>query len=178
MASPGVRPFHDVDDPFRFVRRALDDELRARGGTLRPDMYEEAEAYLLERLVRLSRRYDPARGELSFSTYAYRILRRRYTDFLRDVLGDRRYGNDGREVTMAETPLEGFTEDPETFEALVESIDHDRLSPRARGALRRIARLIAEDGLTATEAAARLGKTRREALADLRRLRLELGAAA
>jgi len=232
--TPPPRPFHDVDDPFRFVRRALEDELRARCGTLRPDMREEAEGYFLEILVRLARRYDPwgsaatrlaqdrirervatrhewralhrylrarvralragadsrAAGQefaatirrlgldpgrpLAFSTWAYRILRRRYTDFLRDERGDRRYGNDGREVAMAETPREGVSEDRQSFEALIESIDHEKLSPLARGALRQIALLMARDDLTATQAAARLGKSRREVKAAMDRLRLEL----
>lgn len=179
MSMEIEKPFHDVDDPWRFVRGALNDELRYRGGHLAPERYEDAVAYLVEILCRLAMRYDPAKGSLSFSTFAYRILRRRYTSYLRYSRGDSRYGNDGREQAVADPDSlreATATEDTPDFAALIEQLDHEKLSPRARGALRQIVRLIVEEGLTAAEAARRLAKSRRETKGDLDRLRAELAA--
>lgn len=207
--------FLGIEDPWRFVRHALNDELRSRGATLPPDRYEEAVSFLMERLCVLATRWNPAAGSLSFSTFAYRILRRRYTDFLREWRGDARYGtwsggdshcrhtlirdqttgrvtepqrcecgalrvgNDGREQTVAELPvptgpLHHDALDADSFQALIDQLDHSKLSQRARGALTELFRRMAEDGLSATEAASRLGKSRREAQRDLDRLREEL----
>lgn len=173
------RPFHDVENSYRFVRGALDDEMRARGAYLDPVRYEDALSYLVDVLCRLAQRYDPSKGSLSFSTFAYRILRRRYTSYLRESRGDARYGNDGREQSVADPDLlrESLaSEDHLDFDALIEQIDHDKLSPRARGALKQIARRMAEEGITATQAARKLAKSRREASRDLERLRAELAA--
>lgn len=166
-----------IANPIAFVSKALDDELRYRGGHLDPDKYAKASSYLLEVLCRVASRYDPRLGSLSFSSFAYRILRRRYTSWLRDDRGDSRYGNDGREETVAdpdELRTVGHSEDQLDFDALIEQLDHDRLSARARGALTQICRRMAEEGITATEAARRLSKSRREAGSDLDRLRQEL----
>lgn len=177
MTAIAERPFHDVDDPWGFVRGALNDELRYRSAHLDADRYEEAVSYLVEILCRLAKRYDSSKGSLSFSTFAYRILRRRYTSYLRDWRGDARYGNDGRETSVADPDLlreAASSEDQLDFGALIEQIDHDKLSPRARGALKQIVRLIVEEGMTAAEAARALAKSRREASRDLDRLRQEL----
>lgn len=174
------RPFHDVDDPWGFVRGVLSDELRYRGAHLDAERYEDAVSYLVEILCRLALKYDATKGSLSFSTFAYRILRRRYTSWLRDWRGDSRYGNDGREQSVADPDLlreAASSEDQPDFNALIEQIDHEKLSPRARGALRQIVRLIVQEGLTAAEAARVLAKSRREASGDLERLRQELLAA-
>jgi len=168
-----------IANPMAFVEKALVDELRFRGGHLDPDKRAKATSYLLEVLCRVSSRYDPRLGSLSFTSFAYRILRRRYTSWLREDRGDSRYGNDGREESVAEPDLlrETFTEDQLDFAALVEQLDHDGLSQRARNTLKQMVRLIIEEGLTATEAARRLAKSRREAGSDLERLREELTAA-
>lgn len=169
----------EIENPRAFVLHALDDELRWRGATLDPDRKEDCVSYLSVVLCSLPLRYDPDRG-LSFSTYSYRTLRRRYTDWLRKTRGDSRYGNDGREVSVAD-PMEMHeavgVRDAQDFESLIDQLDHEKLSTRARGALRQIAWLMVEEGLTAAEAAARLGKSRREANSDLARLRMELDAA-
>lgn len=208
----GAPFFHDVDDPWRFVRHALNDELRARGATLDPDKYEECVSYLTEKLCRLALRFVEGQGSLSFSSLAYRILRRRYTDYLREWRGDARYGtwsggestcrharlrdevtgrymdpphcecgalwvgNDGREQAVAEMPA-GFaptTVDADSFQALIDQLDHDMLSRRARGTLNEVVAPMIEENLTATELADRLGKSRREITRDLDRLKMEL----
>lgn len=168
----------EIDNHPAFVRHALEDELRYRGASLDADRYNDCLAYLGLVLCVLPKRYDPTKG-LSFRTYAYRTLRRRYTDFLRKTRGDSRYGNAGREVAFADpTELHEAigVADPESFDALIEHFDHDRLSQRARGTLKSIARVMAEEGISAAEAADRIGKRRREANSDLARLRSELAA--
>ena len=88
----GRLSLHDVANVEAFVRAALDDRLRLWGAHLRPHDYEEALTELLTVCWELSRRYDPAKSEQSFSTYAGRILRLRVADFYRKRFGDRRYG--------------------------------------------------------------------------------------
>jgi DNA-directed RNA polymerase specialized sigma24 family protein len=217
--------FHDVQDPVRFVRHALNDELRSRGATLDPDRYEECVSFLIEKLCRLAERYRPGQGSLSFSSLAYKVLRRRYTDFLRDTRGDSRYGtwsggaedcdaagpveenararhlrvrddtgrpvepgvcrcgaqwvgNDGREQSVGELPILPGTSpgvvDGESFQALIDQLDHEHLSARARGTLNEIVRPMLEEGISNTDIARRLAKSRREVQRDLDRLRLEL----
>jgi DNA-directed RNA polymerase specialized sigma24 family protein len=170
-----------LDDPVKFVRKALSDELAAKGASLRPAVHEDALEYLLERLLWLARSYRPGTG-ISFSTFAYPIIRKRYTDFLRQHRGDSRAAESRKPrerdfVSIdAATPADGGfgSEDAVGFDALLTSIDHDRLSTRARGALSEIARRIAEEGITAADAAAKLSKSKREARNDLLRLRAEL----
>jgi RNA polymerase sigma factor (sigma-70 family) len=169
---------YKIHDPLRFARGALQDELRSRGATLPPEKFEDASSLLVEVLCRQVKRYDPSR-HTSCSTYTYSILRRRYTDYLRGDRGDSRYGNDGRVQSVADPELlngAGGLDDPQTFAALVEELDHDKLSQRARGALRELARLVVEEGLSVTEAADQFGKSRREATRDFERLRAELAA--
>lgn len=205
--------FHDIQDPWKFVRHALNDELRScNGATLDPDRYEECVAFLVEKLCRLAERYRPGQSSLSFSSLAYKVVRRRYTDFLREWRGDSRYGtwsggelecqharlrdestgryvdpgrckcgaqwvgNDGREQTVGELPVApgASSIDSESLQALIDQLDHDKLSPRARGTLNEIVRPMLEEGLNHTEIAARLSKSRREVTRDMDRLRLEL----
>lgn len=180
QSAPAWRLFelYGIDDPLRFARGALQDALHARGATLPPEKFDDATP--VEVLCRLVKRYDPSRTASSFSTYSYGILHFRYIDWLRRTRGDSRYGNDGREQSVADPELlnnAAVLDDPQTFAALVEELDHDKLSQRARGTLRQLARLVVEEGLTVTEAAGQLGKSRREATRDFERLRSELAAA-
>jgi DNA-directed RNA polymerase specialized sigma24 family protein len=169
---------YGIDNPVAFVAHALADEVRYRGATLPGDTRDRAMSHLNEVLCKLAKRYDPSRSSLSLSTYAYGILRRRYTDWLRGARGDSRYGNDGREEPSVDAETLSLGElDPVTFKSLVESIDHDQLSTRARETLRRICWMMNVYGYNATEAAESLGKTRREVASDLQRLRQELAAA-
>jgi len=242
LPRPGLsrQSLHDVDEPLGFVRHALADELRYRGGYLNEDRTDDCVAYLSEVLVRLARRYDPdgtaaiaalreplkartatraqwgsyqqylrararrqGRGEpsrdlgrafadqlaqlglhvgprLSFSSWAYSILRRRYSDWLRWSRGDSRYGNEGRKEAMGpegdEVQAVTAVRDELDFSGVLEEINHDKLSARARGTLYELARPIAEERISITEAANRIGKTRREASRDLDRLREEMTA--
>jgi DNA-directed RNA polymerase specialized sigma24 family protein len=173
-----------IDDPLGFVRKALADELRSCGGTLRPVVQDDVVAYLLEVLVRLARIYDPSSTSISFSTYAYPIVRKRFTDFLRQHRGDSRVVGTPRKLRErdlvsidASPPTEqsAFSEDDLDYGALINSIDHEKLSARARGALKAIARIKAEEGLSVAAAGRRLAKSGREARGDLERLRAELG---
>ncbi len=94
------RPFHDIDDPRVFVERALNDELRSRGGSRRETpvaTWDDAVSDLLLELWLLGRRYDPDQTD-SFRVYAYPIIRHRFTDFLRRRGGDARYGWRVREL--------------------------------------------------------------------------------
>ena len=175
--APVTDELHGIADPIAFIKRALNDELRSRGASLPAPTFNDAVSFLYIRLRRLAQTYDPARGP-SFSTWAYSILRKRYTDFLRELRGDSRYGNDGREESVADpSSLVAATAAPDAldFEALVDELDHDKLSTRARSALQLIARRVAEEGITASQAAADLAKSCREARLDIERLRQELG---
>jgi DNA-directed RNA polymerase specialized sigma24 family protein len=77
-----VFTLHDADDVEKLARRALEDALRASGAHLRAHEHADAVAFLIAECWRISIDFDPSRG-LSFSTYAFRTLRRRYVDFLR-----------------------------------------------------------------------------------------------
>jgi DNA-directed RNA polymerase specialized sigma24 family protein len=114
----------------------------------------------------------------SFSKWAYTLLRKRYTDWLRSSRVDTRYGEAPIVEGLDDFMPDVGTLDAEDVLALVERLDHDRLSPRARGALRRIIVMTAALGLTPSQAAEQLGKTRREISGDLDRLRLELATSA
>ena len=81
--------FWDVHDVEAFARRVLDNRLSAWGAYLEPCDYDDAVAYLIVIAWQLSNRYDPSKGP-SFSTYAYRILRLRVTDWYRARFGDSR----------------------------------------------------------------------------------------
>lgn len=166
---------HDVEDPILFARNALNDELRRRGAWLDPARFDDAIGYFSELLVKLSRRYDPSLG-LSFSTWAYDILCKRYTDFLRKDRGDSRYGNDGREQAVHDPDSYRTSQtDADTGDvlALIDQLDHSGLSMNARGALRHLVSRITE-GVPASQAAEQLGLSSREARRDLKRLRAEL----
>jgi DNA-directed RNA polymerase specialized sigma24 family protein len=163
-----------IADPLRFAHHALEDELRSRGASLNESDYDDCVSHLLVVLCTLAARYDPDRGQLSFSTLSYRILRRRYTDWLRQRRGDSRYGNDGREETVADVgDYGGASTDSRAVAAVMRELDHDTLSPRAKGALHEIGLRVAS-GMSVTDAAGQLAKSRREASGDLDRLRMEL----
>jgi RNA polymerase sigma factor (sigma-70 family) len=164
-----------IEDPRHFVAHALDDELRSRGASLDEEKYDDCVSYLLVVLCTLASRFDPERGRLSFSTLSYRILRRRYTDWLRATRGASRSGNDGRQESVADVEPYGgsSTDELELILQLIKEVDHEKISPRSRRALRQIGMRVAI-GMSVTDAAIELGKSRREAIGDLKRLRMEL----
>jgi DNA-directed RNA polymerase specialized sigma24 family protein len=93
---------HDVEDVEAFCARVLDERLKRYGGVLRPDMYEDALAYLVVEAWKLSGKWDPAKGIPSFSTFAYRRLRFAVVNWYRITLGDSRF-HKGRRAALNAT---------------------------------------------------------------------------
>src|SRR5687767_13005185 len=93
---------HDVEDVEAFCGRVLDERLKRYGGVLRPDVYEDALAYLLAETWKLSIKWDPAKGIPSFSTFAYRRLRFAVVNWYRATYGDSRF-NKGRRAALNAT---------------------------------------------------------------------------
>lgn len=177
--------FADVRDGESLVRSVLEGVLGRTGAQWQPWQVDEALQDLRERLVILFALYfDPSRG-LTFASYATWKLDRFTIDrFFRSELG--RSGGkialttgsrSFSEMTEAErdrVEAASFAEIDLDFEMAVTSIDHDRLSPAARGVLFTVARCVAEEGIPASEAALRIGKGPKEVRQDLKRLRMEL----
>lgn len=144
-----------------------------------------------------------ARGQ-SFSTWSFRRLTTfGIISWYREHFGDSRYGewlggsrgcrhvgdtedrcecgamfvrNGGREQARGDAGdfVSGATLDPEQVKQLIEELDGPMLSQRARGTLNQVFLVMAEQGLKPHEAAARLGKSRRDLNGDLHRTREEL----
>jgi hypothetical protein len=76
------------------ARKAANDALRRHAAHLDQQRFEELADYLLEVGCRCALRYEPGHG-IAIQTYLYRIMRRRYVDWLRLTLGDNRYGKTG-----------------------------------------------------------------------------------
>ena len=94
--APDTRPapLHDVDDVPTFVADALNDGLALYGATLLPWTWEDYHGELVVTCLSLGLRYDPAKGSITFSTWAGGILRKRVVDRFRQDLGDSRYRRD------------------------------------------------------------------------------------
>jgi hypothetical protein len=97
---------HDVEDVEAFCARVLDERLKRFGAVLRPDMYDDAMAYLLAETWKLSTKWDPAKGIPSFSTFAYRRLRFAVVNWYRATFGDSRYNTARRAALNATLSLE------------------------------------------------------------------------
>jgi DNA-directed RNA polymerase specialized sigma24 family protein len=80
----------DVLDVELLANRALDDQLRSMSAELNELDREDALAFLIEKVWDASRRFDPERG-WSFSTYGYRLCRRRTIDWYRRHYGRTRW---------------------------------------------------------------------------------------
>ena len=130
------------------ARQAASDALRRNGAFLDRDRREELDAYLAEVGARYAIRYDPSYG-LAISTYLYRVMRRRYPDFLRTTLGDSRSRGRGRRVPVnARLPLrelDGATWEDDDDHGLQEAIESlgEHLSEASRATIREIAVPIA-----------------------------------
>lgn len=182
----------DVRDVEGLARRALDDALHSRGAHLKPHLYEDALQELLTTTWQLWQRFDPARG-LSFSTYAYRLLKLRVVDWYRSEFGDSRYG-ERPTVLSLDAPM-SLREGRQTSEHRLEDLVGDRtaddysapidldvlrelegkgeLSEEGSRVLREVALPLAL-GLNKDEVGERLGRSRRHVNRCLDDLRAEL----
>jgi hypothetical protein len=86
----GTLALFDAEDVEALCSRALDDSLRSSSSFLRPHEREDALAFLVSEIWRLSLRFEPARGG-SFERLAYRTARSRYVDWLRQRYGRTRW---------------------------------------------------------------------------------------
>jgi hypothetical protein len=113
---------HDVEDVEAFCGRVLDEQLKRFGAVLRPDVYEDAMAYLLAETWKLSTKWDPAKGIPSFSTFAYRRLRFAVVNWYRATFGDSRYNSARRAALNATLSLEAdFASDTQLVELIAGS---------------------------------------------------------
>ena len=165
----------DVRDIRALARRALDDGLQANGGHLPPHLREDAEQLFVEIILRLWERYDASKGP-SFSTWAYRILRFRLTDFYRGQFGDSRYGQNAIPTSLDAEEHEQPSRRDSGFEDVASAINTVLLTPESRNVLERLARPMVEEGLTMDMAAARVNWTRKDASKALKQLEIEFRA--
>jgi hypothetical protein len=111
-----------VEDVEAFCARVLDERLKRFGAVLRPDVYEDALAYLFAETWKLSLKWDPAKGIPSFSTFAYRRLRFAVVNWYRATLGDSRYNSARRAALNATLSLDaGISSDTELVELVAGS---------------------------------------------------------
>jgi hypothetical protein len=80
-----------IRDLEAFCRRVLDRRLSKFNARFRPDVYDEALAFLFATAVELAARYDDSKNT-SFSKYLWNVLGLRVVDFMRKELGDTRAG--------------------------------------------------------------------------------------
>lgn len=97
---------HDVEDVEAFCGRVLDERLKRFGAVLRPDVYDDAMAYLLVETWKLSTKWEPAKGIPSFSTFAYRRLRFAVVNWFRATYGDSRHSKGRRAALNATLSLD------------------------------------------------------------------------
>ena len=185
-SAPAIRKLalHDVDDVELLCRRVLETRLSEWGAHLRRDLYEDALAYLVATAWELSTVYDPELGP-SFSTYCYRLLRRRLVDWYRSTFGDSRHAPRPELVSLDRAlRLDGDQELEERLGQVDDGYERvlaaesariplDTLSEEARWTLEHVARPLA-NGSSSEELARRLGKSRRHLNRHLDELREEL----
>jgi len=151
------------------ARKAVLDYYESKGGHLSGAKLDDAIGFVRERGIAAVVEYDPVRARgVSPTTYAYRIMRLRVTDWLRMDLGDRRFGNDGRVSLSSDGEMRFVEPDEDTVELAAERIAGG-LSERSSWTLRHVASRVAE-GLTVFEVAQDLGRSAAELeglLADL-----------
>lgn len=149
------------------------------GAFLDRDRREELDSYLAEVGARYALRFDPSYGQ-AMSTYLYRVMRRRYPDFLRTTLGDNRSRGRGRRVPAgARFPLrelEGAVWDDNSG-GLDEALATlgENLSEESRTTIREVAVPLAA-GWKMPELAVALDVRQMDIEQRLERLREELGA--
>jgi RNA polymerase sigma factor (sigma-70 family) len=169
----------DIDDPELFVKRAINDKLRATGAHLRGGDYEELFGYLLLVLVDLfKRKYDPTRSSLKFSQYANPILHNRVTDWYRKRLGDSRYGPLPDEISWDDVDEHEQPAEPArvTLAQLLVDVNVGTLTPDARQTIEHIVKPIVARGATLDEIAEERGWNRRRVSQLITDLRVQLEA--
>jgi hypothetical protein len=82
---------------LRLSRTAARDALARHGAYLSDERFDELSDFMLEIGCRYSLRFEPGHG-IAIQTYLYRIMRRRYPDWLRRTLGDSRYPGRTRRI--------------------------------------------------------------------------------
>jgi hypothetical protein len=135
------------------ARKAAVDYYDARGGSIGGDLLERAIAFILTPGLQAVVAYDPERaGGVSVTTFAYRRMRTRMTDFLRskaEGFGDARSGNAGRETLTVDGELSAVAASDESVERAADELAGG-LSERSGWTLRHVATAVAE-GLTLVE---------------------------
>lgn len=86
------------------ARKAADDALRRHGAFLDEERFEDLTGYMLEVGCRYAPRFEPGHG-IGISTFLYRRMRIRYTDWLRLTMGDTRYATSGRRPSEPTFPF-------------------------------------------------------------------------
>jgi RNA polymerase sigma factor (sigma-70 family) len=170
----GTLQLGSVDNAESLARKVLDDRLRAASAYLNPIEYEDALSYLVALAWELHVRFDPDKSTQSFSTYAYRILWRRWASWYRQRYGDTRYRAKPTLVSLDDsdcTKLE-WREDGDS--ELYSQINVDLLSPDARRVLERIVEPMVELDLSLEQVADRFGYSRRWVSRGIARLKEEL----
>lgn len=134
------------------ARKAVIDFYESRGGHLSGAKLDDAVGFVRERGLRALVEYDVDRARgVSASTYAYRIMRLRVTDWLRMDLGDRRFGNDGRVTLSSDGEMRFVGCEEDTVVDAVERLAGG-LSDRSSWTLWHVASAVAE-GSTLVEVA-------------------------
>src|SRR5262245_7105870 len=86
----GVLQLGEVENVEAFARKLLDERLKSMSAYLNPNEHDDALSYLIAECWELWQRYDPAKGQQRFSTYAYRLLWQRVASWYRQRFIDTR----------------------------------------------------------------------------------------
>lgn len=135
------------------ARKAAVDYYEARGGSIGGDLLERAIAFVLTPGLQAIVQYDPGRANgVSATTFAYRRMRLRMTDFLRskaEGFGDARSGSDDRVTLTADGEVRAVAPDGDPLEVVAAQLSGG-LSERSGWTLRHVATAVAE-GLSVVE---------------------------
>jgi DNA-directed RNA polymerase specialized sigma24 family protein len=157
-----------IRDPFKLTQRALELE---GGHALPPHDQDDAHAYLLEKLLTLADRYNPAKdAHPNFGAYALTILRRRVTDWKRETYGDTRYHNARTHEPLTDHDAAHLDVLPETLDM----IHIETLTPTSRHVYEAVLKPHILEGATIKEIATWAGRSTRSVRDDLNRLGEEL----
>lgn len=129
------------------ARKAAVDYYTSSGGSIGGDLLERAIAFVLVPGMQALVSFDSGlSGGVSATTFVYRRMRLRMTDFLRskaEGFGDSRSGSDGRIVLSADGELRVVAADEDTVDSAAEVLSGG-LSDRSAWTLRHVASSLAE----------------------------------